>query len=278
MAAPAGNGMYVVTHYIPTANICPAQQVASPCQQPNFLKRFIEGEPKTLGAIQIMVGILHICLGAFVCVIPGTLGSTIILSGVPFWASASYIISGALSVAAERNGTLSLYIIPGALSVAAGRNSTLSLMKASLGMNIVSIVFSGIEIIIVSIDLGVDSPIRCPFGFCSVRQGVVSVLLILSVLEFCLAFSTSVFGCKSVCCSGDTMESQPVLAVQQNYSTASGNTVGQPAGMPVPYTVSSTPAVPPYHGEAQAQGLPAAPETTTPPNDYMKQPGHAIQS
>lgn len=259
MAAPAGNGMYVVTQYIPYANFNPAQQGASPSQGPNFLKRFNEGEPKTLGAIQIMSGILQIFLGAFLCASPLSRGLIIASIGMPFWASIFYIISGALSVVTERNGTLSL-------------------VKGSLGMNIVSTIFAGIEIIIASIDLGIDSTIRCQYGFCSDQQPTVSVLLILSILEFCLGLSTSIFGCKAISCSDNTMEVQPMLAVQHNYPAPFGNTVGQPAGMPVPYTVSSTPDVPLYRGEAQVQRLPTAPEMTTLPTYYMNCPGDGIQS
>lgn len=251
--------MYVVTQYIPYANFNPAQQGGNPSQGPYFLKRFIEGQPKTLGAIQIMIGILQIFLGAFLCVFLSSRYSSIAPIGVSFWASIFYIISGALSVATERNGTLSL-------------------VKGSLGMNIVSTIIAGIEIIIVSIDLGVDSTIRCPYGFCSDQQPIVSVLLILSILEFCLGLSTSVFGCKAISCSDNTMEVQPMLAVQHNYPAPFGNTVGQPAGMPVPYTVSSTPDVPPYRGEAQVQRLPTAPEMTTLPTYYMNCPGDGIQS
>ncbi|XP_078521474.1 membrane-spanning 4-domains subfamily A member 4A-like [Lissotriton helveticus] len=250
MAAPPGNGMYVVTQYIPNPNFNPAQQGVSPYQGPYFLKRFIEGEPKTLGAIQIVIGILQICLGAFLCVIPLTRGSIIVFSGVPFWASIFYIISGALSVAAERHGTRSL-------------------VKGSLGMNIVSIICAGIEIIIVSINLGVDSTFCSSYPICGVRQGIVSVMLILSVLEFCMAFSTSVFGCKSVCCSGNTAETQPVLVVQHNYPASFGNTVGQPTGMPVPYTVSPTPESLPYYEEPHVQKLPTAPNMPLPSSYYM---------
>ncbi|XP_078521477.1 membrane-spanning 4-domains subfamily A member 4A-like [Lissotriton helveticus] len=263
MAAPPGNGMYVVTQYIPYANFNPTQQPSqqgvSPTQRSYFLKRFIEGEPKTLGAIQMVIGILQIFLGAFLCALPQTRDSIFTFTGVSFWTSIFYIISGALSVATERIGTLSL-------------------VKGSLGMNIVSTSFAGIEIIIASIDLGVDPSSRCPYGFCNAQKPIVSVLLILSLLEFSLGLSTSVFGCKSICCSGNTMDAQPMLAVQHNYPVHFGSTAGQPAGMPVPYTVSPTPDAPQYHGEAQVQRLPTAPEITTPPTYYMNCLGDGIQS
>ncbi|XP_078521471.1 membrane-spanning 4-domains subfamily A member 4A-like isoform X1 [Lissotriton helveticus] len=263
MAAPAGNGIYVVTQYIPNPTFNPAHQLASPYQGPYFLKKFIKGEPKTLGAIQIMNGILQICLGVYLFVTPLSRVLIIVLSGVTFWGSIFYIISGALSVDAEKKGTRSL-------------------VKGSLGMNIVSTIFAGIEIIIVSIDLAVDSPISCPYEFCSFRQGFASLLsillLLLSVLEFCMAFSTSVFGCKSVCCSGNTAETQPELAVQHNYPVHFGNTVGQPAGIPVPYTVSSTPEGPPYNGKGHVQGLPTAPEMIRESTCYVNYPGDGIES
>ncbi|XP_078521473.1 membrane-spanning 4-domains subfamily A member 6C-like isoform X2 [Lissotriton helveticus] len=217
MAAPAGNGIYVVTQYIPNPTFNPAHQLASPYQGPYFLKKFIKGEPKTLGAIQIMNGILQICLGVYLFVTPLSRVLIIVLSGVTFWGSIFYIISGALSVDAEKKGTRSL-------------------VKGSLGMNIVSTIFAGIEIIIVSIDLAVDSPISCPYEFC------------------------------------------PELAVQHNYPVHFGNTVGQPAGIPVPYTVSSTPEGPPYNGKGHVQGLPTAPEMIRESTCYVNYPGDGIES
>ncbi|XP_069483830.1 membrane-spanning 4-domains subfamily A member 4A-like [Ambystoma mexicanum] len=205
MATPVGNGMYVVTQYIPAVTVNSIQQRTGFCQTPYFLKRFIEGEPKTLGAIQILIGIMQISLGVILCITGSTAGSIIVYSGVPFWASVLYVITGALSVAAERNGTRSL-------------------VKASLWMNVMSILFSGTEIIIVGMYLGIDPSIRCPEELCNVRQGIVSVVLILTLLEFCLAFSTSVYGCKSVCCcNNNPEETQPILAVQHSYTSIPGN-------------------------------------------------------
>ncbi|XP_063799595.1 membrane-spanning 4-domains subfamily A member 4A-like isoform X2 [Pseudophryne corroboree] len=53
--------------------------------------------------------------------------------------------------------------------------------------------------------------------------GIVSILFILTVLEFCVALSTSVFGCKTVC---RTSYNEVAVVV---YHTASANVPGQSA-------------------------------------------------
>ncbi|XP_045433595.1 membrane-spanning 4-domains subfamily A member 8-like isoform X2 [Pipistrellus kuhlii] len=59
-------------------------------------------EAKVLGAIQILIGLIHIGLGIILgTLLPGTFVSVSFYGGYPFWGGILFIISGSLSVASE---------------------------------------------------------------------------------------------------------------------------------------------------------------------------------
>ncbi|XP_010333541.1 membrane-spanning 4-domains subfamily A member 8 isoform X2 [Saimiri boliviensis] len=95
-------------------------------------------EGKTLGAIQIVIGLVHICLGSTLATL--LLGQYVSISfygGYPFWGGVWFIISGSLSVAAEN------------------QPSSYCLLSGSLGLNIVSAISSAVGIILLIIDLSI---------------------------------------------------------------------------------------------------------------------------
>ncbi|KAJ1192990.1 hypothetical protein NDU88_002296 [Pleurodeles waltl] len=92
------------------------------------------GEPKALGAVQIMIWVIHVILGGILCSLQYLPMS--VFSGVVFWGAVSFFISGGLSVAA-----------------AARKNGSTCLVRGSLGMNIVSAIVAGTAFIIYSFDL-----------------------------------------------------------------------------------------------------------------------------
>ncbi|XP_017548368.2 membrane-spanning 4-domains subfamily A member 12-like [Pygocentrus nattereri] len=93
-----------------------------------FLVKFLKGEPKALGTVQIMIGLFTI-LSAFVVITSAFVGS-----GISFWGALIYISTGSLTIAAENK------LNP-------------CLVKASLGMNVISAVTAGIAIFILCADL-----------------------------------------------------------------------------------------------------------------------------
>ncbi|XP_053129154.1 membrane-spanning 4-domains subfamily A member 4A-like isoform X3 [Hemicordylus capensis] len=141
-------------------------------QSQSLQNRFLKGEPKALGVVQIMIALMSIV----------------------FWTS--------MSAASPNTPVLLLmsaplfYLISGSCSVATANKFTPKRVKCTLGMNIVSCAVAVLEIIfILSSQLDRNQIINHAFLWT-----FISFLIIFTVLEFSIALSTSVFGCKVLCC------------------------------------------------------------------------------
>ncbi|XP_045873563.1 membrane-spanning 4-domains subfamily A member 8-like isoform X2 [Meles meles] len=126
-------------------------------------------EAKTLGAAQILIGLIHIGLGSvMVTVVSGGYSAISLFGGFPFWGGIW--------------------------------------LNGSLGLNIISAICSVVGIILFITDLclipsysySVSYP---PYYTWGVSPGVAisSVLLIFCLLEFCITCVSSHFGCQLVC-------------------------------------------------------------------------------
>ncbi|XP_070282714.1 membrane-spanning 4-domains subfamily A member 8-like isoform X2 [Myotis yumanensis] len=124
-------------------------------------------EAKVLGAIQILIGLIHIGLGIILgTMLPGTF----------------FIVSGSLSVTSEQ--------LP----------RSPCLLKGSMGLSIASAICSLVGIMLLITDMVINN-LHSSFSSypCS---GIVSevttstVLFIFSLLEFCIACTSAHFGCK----------------------------------------------------------------------------------
>ncbi|XP_015974480.1 membrane-spanning 4-domains subfamily A member 8-like [Rousettus aegyptiacus] len=161
----------------PTAIVRPAQRALK--------------EGKVLGAIQILIGLLHIGLGfVMASILPGYYIAVSFVGGFPFWGSIWFIISGSLSVAAEKQ-------------------SKSCLVNCSLGFNIVSALSSvtGVILCIIDIAINAEDIYTDYYTHWGVTPGmaVSSMLLIFSFLEFCIACTTTHFGCRLACYSHDNV-------------------------------------------------------------------------
>ncbi|KAK6477927.1 membrane-spanning 4-domains subfamily A member 4A-like [Huso huso] len=168
-------------------------------QLPGSMQTFLRGQPKALGVVQIMIGIMSLPFGLDMVTRHSFIGAI----ALPLWTGIWYIISGSLAVAAENTRRRGL-------------------VKACLGMNIVSSVFAGFGIILYSISVTILSFDISPhynqllidvdyLNSINMTLGIVAVLLVLNILEMCIAIATSAFGCKSECCYTD----MPEVAFQQ---------------------------------------------------------------
>ncbi|XP_070582623.1 membrane-spanning 4-domains subfamily A member 15-like isoform X2 [Erythrolamprus reginae] len=157
-----------------------AQQLGIPTNAPQQvpqnspLERFFNAEPKVLGAIQIMIGLLHIGFGAVSLILfPSYYVSLSGIGAYPFWGGIFFIATGSVCVSAVNHPNRAL----------------------------------------------------------GIGYGISSLLLLFSLLEFCIAVSLAHFGCQATCHSG----AQPTL-VFVPYPVIGGRDVAaQPNPPPLSY-------------------------------------------
>ncbi|XP_066466487.1 membrane-spanning 4-domains subfamily A member 8-like isoform X2 [Tiliqua scincoides] len=187
---------------IPTSGMMHIQYVGQQPRSPNnqcpqnpwmkLWEKLYKAESKTLGAIQIIIGLMHIGFGAarvgcFVYFVPFYIPFAA-LTGYPFWGGLLFIISGSLSVSAENQ--------PNTCSV-----------QCSVGFNITSSIAALIGIILYIVELVLPYTTTSSISsYNAVKNFGVSVailLLLFSFLEFCITVSTAHFGCQAACCTND---------------------------------------------------------------------------
>ncbi|KAG1929069.1 membrane-spanning 4-domains subfamily A member 4A-like [Pimephales promelas] len=170
------------------------------------LSEFLKAQPKALGTVQIMTGVMVFLFGIVRTTSMQYYPALSVFSGITYWGSFIYISAGSLSVAAQRK--LHLCVV-----------------KASLIMNAISAVTAGLAILLVSIEIGLFSDGICnnynersPRICLSWKRydlGVNGILLVFSVLQFIISICMSAFACKAssdydstvvhVALTGDTM-------------------------------------------------------------------------
>ncbi|XP_044281841.1 membrane-spanning 4-domains subfamily A member 8-like isoform X2 [Varanus komodoensis] len=162
-----------------------------PQNRPTALEKFLQAETKTLGAIQILIGLMHIGFGAVS--LAATRNSDFIplaaIGGYPFWGGVFFIVSGSLSVAAEKNPVFGL-------------------VRCCVGFNITSalIAAAGIMLYIVEVlEHHGRSVMTLDQSNLSLQAnlliGISVLLLLFNVLEFCITVSSAHFGCQAFCCN-----------------------------------------------------------------------------
>ncbi|KAI4875382.1 hypothetical protein NFI96_015460 [Prochilodus magdalenae] len=207
------NGFTIVTHVVPAGGEQYGLVTGDGVSTQGPLKKLLKGEPKALGAVQIMIGIMTFLFGIVRTAHPPFVG---VISGVTYWGSFFYITSGSLSVAAAKR-------------------SNRCVVTSSLIMNVISAVAAGVAIILLSFDLNFhlsNSYYRgCPYESYSYGEypyrssypcdvymslwghaaGISGVLLVFALLEFFISICTSGFACKATCCT------EAVATIHVNY-------------------------------------------------------------
>ncbi|XP_051519941.1 membrane-spanning 4-domains subfamily A member 4A-like [Myxocyprinus asiaticus] len=174
-------------------------------------KGFLKIQPKPLGIVQIMIGVTIFLYG--IVLNDSYLDRISVYSVITRWTSLTYITAGSLSVAAENK-------------------LHLCLVKASLGMNVLSAITAGINIILISIDITVlsstgqhcvynesdandyDMPICLHFE--TLNHAVIGTFLVFSILLLIISVCISAFAYKATCGS-DSNEDSVSLNQQVNY-------------------------------------------------------------
>ncbi|XP_028837726.1 membrane-spanning 4-domains subfamily A member 4D-like isoform X2 [Denticeps clupeoides] len=192
------DGFVVVTHIYPQQPVHSTSTIGHQQHNTSYavpgvscaLWKFLKGEPKALGTVEIMIGVIMFLFGI---VIARKSEGVVLYSGIMFWGAIIYVIAGSLSVAAEKN-------------------LNRCLVKASLGMNVVSSTVAGTAIILHSVDFIIILSSRYGFSdsyyfthpyekYQTTALGINSVMLILAVLEFIVSIYVSAFGCRATCTS-----------------------------------------------------------------------------
>ncbi|XP_026541170.1 membrane-spanning 4-domains subfamily A member 15-like, partial [Notechis scutatus] len=110
---------------------------SAPQQVPrkSSLEKFLKAETKVFGAVQIMIGLIHIFFGIVIASLPfPSHNGLIIPGGYPFWGGIFFISSGCMSAANSQNRDM---------------------VKSSIGMNIASAIMALTSILICIVDLAV---------------------------------------------------------------------------------------------------------------------------
>ncbi|XP_058518964.1 membrane-spanning 4-domains subfamily A member 18 [Ochotona princeps] len=136
-------------------------------------KKFINDEVRTLGAIQIFIGLIHIFVGVNPVLYDylSVLGA----SGYLFWGGITFIVSGSLSICAEKDHSSCM-------------------VNGSIAVNIISAIFSLVGIFILITDL-IVYPMMIQRYIMAISGGLLPFVL----LEFILTCVVSHFGCQAVC-------------------------------------------------------------------------------
>ncbi|XP_072493216.1 membrane-spanning 4-domains subfamily A member 3-like [Notamacropus eugenii] len=191
--------------------------------------KMLKGNPK-IHALQILNGSMIFALGIFLGLLqhvsdfPRNAFFITVYTGYPFWGGASFIISGSLSIVAEGKPT---------------RN----LVQSSFGMNIVSAIICFITLIFLFINFVLNSweANKCSMASpnvytltSSTSTGHLSLILILTVLEFCLTISFTILECKANCCEpNEVVFSLPDSSVVAGMPPAEHHSEGLEASVPV---------------------------------------------
>lgn len=186
------------------------------CEPP--VQRILK-EGKTLGAIQILIGLIHIGLGS----VMGTITNEHLYSaasfsgGFPFWGGIWFILSGSFSVSAEK------------------QPRSTCLLKSSLVLNIISAICSVSGFLLLTVDMSLTTPCIYIYpNFCSssdvtTEVALYSVLLIFCLLEFCTACTSAHFSRQLVSYSHNN-----VGVVYPNVFVANPMVIPEPASAPPP--------------------------------------------
>ncbi|XP_053354285.1 membrane-spanning 4-domains subfamily A member 5-like isoform X1 [Clarias gariepinus] len=163
------SGYTIVTQVIPTSTEQNTPETPSP------LRKFLKGEPKALGAVQITNGFWMFFLGLVSNTLP-----IFSLYNFIFWVSLLHISAGALTVSGSKN------LQP-------------CVVKGAMVLNILSAICTVISIVMLSLDLVMQlNCYRCS-NYSNSPSGVIGILLFFSLLQLAISISTSAFARKATC-------------------------------------------------------------------------------
>ncbi|NXE16850.1 M4A15 protein, partial [Lophotis ruficrista] len=190
-------GVRIITEVIPATDPRVAQ-LASDSGQPapsatSFrVSGFRRAQPKALGTIHIFTGIIHVCFGIILTASEHGTPSLPVASGIFFWLGLLLLVSGSLLVESEKRD--SILLVKSCCVVNAGVVLS-TLVAALLHATAITRPLPGCRS---------DEPFQLKAEWCSnaedkiLSNGLDSIFVIFSLLEFCAAVAALAFGYDAV--------------------------------------------------------------------------------
>ncbi|XP_077094346.1 membrane-spanning 4-domains subfamily A member 4A-like [Siphateles boraxobius] len=150
------------------------------------LKGFLKLQPKALGTVQVMIGVVVFFLGVLLTINDYNYPAILVYSGITYWGSCIFIIAGSLSFAGQDK------LHP-------------SVVKASLGMNVFSAITAVLAILLMSIQLGVISMMDPSLYAEYFSLRIVGIMLVFTIPQFIISICISAFACKATCNTDSTL-------------------------------------------------------------------------
>ncbi|KAK9969958.1 hypothetical protein ABG768_028099 [Culter alburnus] len=197
------------------AVICDDGQEARGEYHNTALKGFFKAQPKALGTVQIMIGVMIFLLGIVLNINVYHFGSLYVFSGITYWGSFIYISAGSLSVVAQNK------LHP-------------CVVKASLGMNVISAITSAIAVLLMVIQIRIDprgyrscyysrsysenySANYICINFERYGWGIIGIMMVLSILQFIISICISGFAFRATCDRDSMSQNSVIMALNQGY-------------------------------------------------------------
>ncbi|KAM4736511.1 membrane-spanning 4-domains subfamily A member 6C-like [Anableps anableps] len=146
-----------------------------------------------LGAIQIMIGLLNIGFGVPLILVYSYSWFLISRTGFPFWMGSLFIVFGIVGILSEKYPSPCLVIISVILNL------------AGVGFATAAIVLYSNNIAYIHLWYNCDEPYDqyvttedCEKPFMTLQNGIIGVLIVLSVTELCVVISSAVLGIKAL--------------------------------------------------------------------------------
>ncbi|XP_070823349.1 membrane-spanning 4-domains subfamily A member 12-like [Chaetodon trifascialis] len=208
------NGVTVLTLSADPQSACPplCQILKGLCYSPvccsvsQHLRRVQKTSQSVLGALHIMIGLLNIGLGVILCSSSGASSWEMDSSAYPFWLGGLFILFGITSILSEKFPSPCLVILNVFLNLAG-----VCLAIAAIVLYSINIASMWLWWVCHSDYWDYDRPTRSPQEeiimekclqgeavILMLAQGINAVLIVLSVLEFCVTISSAVLGIKAL--------------------------------------------------------------------------------
>ncbi|XP_049676214.1 membrane-spanning 4-domains subfamily A member 15-like [Accipiter gentilis] len=190
-------GMRIITEVIPATDPRAAQLASSSTLPASAtlsfqVRGFRRAQPKALGTIHIFTGIIHVCFGIILTVSEYRKPSLPVASGVLFWLGLLLLVSGSLLVESEKRDNILL---------------VKTCCVVNMGVILSTLVATLVHTTAITHDspgCETDMPYQLKAEWCFhadnkiLTNGLDSMFVIFSFLEFCVAVAALAFGYNAI--------------------------------------------------------------------------------